>query len=93
VNATAKIDFTRRRRCPVDATGASSRIATGWTAGAGGEYALSRNWTLRAEYLYVNLGRNSFPEVVVAPGPVDSFTASFNPTAFHVVRGAVNYRF
>ena len=73
--------------------GASSRIATGWTAGGGGEYALSRNWTLRAEYLYVNLGRNSFPEVVVAPGPVDSFTASFNPTAFHVVRGAVNYRF
>ena len=74
--------------------GSSSRTATGWTAGGGAEYALSRNWTIRAEYLYVSLGgANNFPENNVVFGPGDSFTASFNPTRFHVVRGGINYRF
>jgi outer membrane immunogenic protein len=73
--------------------GTSSRIATGWTAGGGAEYGLSRSWTIRAEYLYVDLGRNNFAETVVAPGAVDSFTARFNPTTFHAVRGGFNFRF
>jgi outer membrane immunogenic protein len=71
--------------------GTSSRTATGWSAGGGAEYGLSRNWTIRAEYLYVDLGRNNFAVTGVAPG--DSFTARFNPTTFNVVRGGFNFRF
>ncbi|TGV14248.1 outer membrane beta-barrel protein, partial [Mesorhizobium sp. M4B.F.Ca.ET.143.01.1.1] len=29
----------------------------GWTAGAGIEHAFSKNWTLKAEYLFVDLGK------------------------------------
>ncbi len=29
----------------------------GWTAGLGMEYAFTNNWTARAEYLYVDLGK------------------------------------
>ncbi len=71
--------------------GTSSRTAFGWTAGGGAEYGLSRNWTIRAEYLYVDLDRNNFAVTGLAPG--DTFTAHFNPTTFHVVRGGFNFRF
>jgi outer membrane immunogenic protein len=33
----------------------------GWTAGGGLEYALSRNWSVKAEYLYVDLGASCWP--------------------------------
>jgi outer membrane immunogenic protein len=34
----------------------TSGTQTGWTAGAGLEYAFTNNWTARAEFLYVDLG-------------------------------------
>jgi outer membrane immunogenic protein len=77
--------------------GNSTRTATGWTAGGGLEYAFGNNWSVRAEYLFVNLGGNSVTETATAPGNpgqgLSTFTASFGDTAFHVVRGGLNYRF
>ena len=35
----------------------------GWTAGAGAEWAVWDNLSVRAEYLYVDLGSLSFPMV------------------------------
>ena len=85
--------------CLVNSTcyaGTSSRTRAGWTAGAGAEYALTNKWTVKAEYLYVNLGSNSFTENLVftgAPVNTSSINASFSQTQFHVVRGGLNYRF
>jgi outer membrane immunogenic protein len=36
--------------------GQVSSTRTGWTIGGGGEYLLSRNWSLFAEYNYIGLG-------------------------------------
>jgi len=74
--------------------GTSARIAVGWTAGAGIEYALFNNWRLKAEYLYINLGSNTFNEGVLVPGPLgaSSLTAQFN-TVVQVARAGVNYKF
>lgn len=75
--------------------GSSSRIAVGYAAGAGLEYAIARNVTLRAEYLYVNLGRTSTrasavtPQIPYAPA---SFVAN-GDFDFNIVRAGVNYRF
>jgi len=55
----------------------------GWTVGAGAEYGINKNWSAKVEYLYVNLGTPSFPNVNLASGIVD----------FSVVRVGVNYRF
>lgn len=37
----------------------SSSTFTGWTVGAGLEYMLSPRWTVKAEYLYFDLGNNN----------------------------------
>jgi outer membrane immunogenic protein len=78
--------------------GSSSRITTGWTAGAGLEYALWRNLSLRAEYLYVNLDRGNTVSVVaqtvLVPGTTpSSFSAAYSRTDFNVLRVGVNYQF
>jgi outer membrane immunogenic protein len=59
----------------------------GWTAGGGLEFALSGNWTAKAEYLYVDLGH--------AGCSVDCGLPSGNNVGLttNVVRGGLNYRF
>ena len=65
---------------PLTTALASTVNAAGWIAGGGVEYALSPNWSVKAEYLYVN-----FNNQTIGPG---TFTVIEN-----IVRGGVNYRF
>jgi outer membrane immunogenic protein len=62
----------------------------GWTVGGGVEYGWDK-WTVRAEYLYMDLGDHSFtvPLNTVA-------TATFSPNfqnKYNIVRVGFNYRF
>jgi outer membrane immunogenic protein len=47
-----------------------SNTRTGWTAGGGLEYAVTNNWSVRAEYRYSDFGHlSNFPfNAVLAPG-------------------------
>ncbi len=66
---------------------------TGWTAGAGVEWAFIGNWSAKVEYLYVSLGdadASSFGVPSQAPSLVDYH---WNDTNFHVVRFGLNYKF
>ena len=36
--------------------GSASEVRTGWVVGGGGEWMLDRNWSVRAEYLYLDFG-------------------------------------
>jgi outer membrane immunogenic protein len=90
--STFGVDCERHSLCYA---GSSSRIATGWTAGGGIEYAFMRNWTVRAEYLYVNLGSDSFPINPIgnfSGGPAN-LNVSYTDTHFNLVRVGANYRF
>ena len=59
----------------------------GWTVGAGLEFAIAGNWTAKAEYLYVNLGKFNC-------GLSCGLTATDNVSfSTNLVRGGVNYRF
>jgi outer membrane immunogenic protein len=67
----------------------ASATNTGWTAGGGLEFALpgTSNWTAKAEYLHVDLGR--FNCGVNCNGtPTDNVSAHND-----IVRAGVNYRF
>jgi outer membrane immunogenic protein len=76
--------------------GASSRLATGWTAGAGFEYSFWKNVSIKGEYLYVGLGGGSTNVVAQNTlGPTDtpsSFTASHTSNDFHVFRVGLNVK-
>jgi outer membrane immunogenic protein len=60
---------------------------TGWTAGAGLEYALDRNWTAKLEYDYLGFGSEglSIPTL-----PVYASNASLN---VQEVKFGINYKF
>ena len=73
---------------------ASGRI-TGWTIGGGAEWALSPNWTVRAEYLHLDFGKvtaNAPIEVPVGDLIKNNMTTTVDLTA-EVVRAALNYKF
>jgi len=61
-----------------------SKTRTGWTVGAGFEFALDEHWSLKSEYLYTDLGK-----IKLQSGP-NTYESDFN---FHTVRAGVNYRF
>jgi outer membrane immunogenic protein len=54
----------------------------GWAAGAGLEVGLSQNWSAKAEYLYIDLGSESY-----------GLTGTSNALTSNLVRLGVNYRF
>jgi outer membrane immunogenic protein len=77
------------------ATGSSSGIGTGWAGGGGLEWMFAPHWTVRAEYLYVDLGSQSATTAPYSPFGhlfVNNFTAS---STFHenIARAAVNFGF
>jgi outer membrane immunogenic protein len=73
--------------------GSASKLKIGWTAGLGAEYALWQRWSLKAEYLYVDLGSVSADTNVTGPlGQTGQLTSTADLKA-HIVRVGVNYRF
>jgi outer membrane immunogenic protein len=75
--------------------GGSSR--TGWTAGAGVEWAWTNNWVIGAEYLYYNLGSRHFAFVPNLAASEAFGAAVFSQTKINfdgnVVRARVSYKF
>lgn len=75
-----------------------SQTRTGWTAGAGTEYALMNGWSVKAEYLYVDLGRQSTTSTNLAafvpaiPFPSNVYTHSVDLRT-NIVRVGLNYKF
>ncbi len=74
--------------------GASSKIAGGWAAGAGLEFAIADKWSLKSEYLYVDLGRDKFglTGAVLYIDPGYTIEARHRDR-FHIARLGLNYRF
>ena len=76
-------------------TGSASATKVGWAAGAGADYALSKNLSLRAEYLYVSFDGVGGPSVGLVPPPFPSFVGAFSTGTFgtHITRAGLNYHF
>ena len=73
----------------------TSSIEAGWTVGAGVEAALGRNWSAKAEYLFVKLADGScYADCAIAdangPAIIPNVAVKFNES---IVRGGINYKF
>jgi len=77
---------------PFVETAALSTTRVGWTAGAGAEYALNRNWSIKGEYLYVDLGTANTTGTI-APPAAGFGTASSVHLTTNIARAGINYRF
>lgn len=79
-------------------SGSNRATKTGWAAGGGVEYAFTDNISLKAEYLYYDLGRSTF---TASGNAAVRATAALNgidyvgrtQTKGSIVRAGVNYRF
>jgi outer membrane immunogenic protein len=75
------------------AAGSSSGMQTGWAVGAGGEYALNNCWSVKLEYLYIDLGSRTYTYPFQTPFPAGSTSTTTIDTAQHVIRVGLNYKF
>ncbi len=72
-------------------SGSSSALQAGWAFGAGGEYGLTKNWSVRLECLHIDLGSMSYSYIGVTGGATTATTTV--STAQNVIRVGVNYKF
>jgi outer membrane immunogenic protein len=70
----------------VPGIGSATNTSAGWTVGGGIEVALTGNWSVKAEYLYVDLGSFDCSTCGGVPSTSVEFTTN-------VVRAGINYRF
>jgi outer membrane immunogenic protein len=78
------------------ASGSTSDFKAGWTIGGGAEMALNRNWSIKAEYLYLDFGSVSGQAAMTLSATPTVVRHLFNQEAdltAHVLRAGVNYRF
>jgi outer membrane immunogenic protein len=71
--------------------GSVSTTEVGWVAGGGVEYALSWNWSIKAEYLYVSFANQTASQTVpTVPALTGTATANLNAS---IARAGFDYRF
>jgi outer membrane immunogenic protein len=71
--------------------GSHSDTRVGWTVGAGIEGMISRNWSAKFEYLYMDLGRTNTTFLLPAGGFIGANVSS--RFTDNIVRVGLNYRF
>jgi len=82
-----RTDFTGFGFNPLSA----NKTLSGWVVGGGVEYAVTNNWTVRAEYLYYDFGDErlvNLSPVIIGASSITTFDTKVN-----VVRAGVNYKF
>ena len=84
--AFADVDYRTTIAGPANVSMSSDSIKTGYTLGGGLEWKFAPQWSLKSEYLYVDLG----DETLSSPGGAYQSTTG---TDFHTVRVGLNYHF
>jgi outer membrane immunogenic protein len=76
---------------PFVSSNSLATVQVGWTVGAGVEYALNQSWSLKAEYLYVDLGTTNANSGTLTP----PFAGFANNTSARlttsIARGGFNF--
>src|SRR5262249_53932145 len=73
-------------------TFSSNKTRLGWTAGAGTEWAISQNWSLKSEFLYMQFGKDETTHTSKILSEGTQFRLKNEDSAW-VGRVGLNYRF
>lgn len=78
--------------------GSMTADRTGWVVGGGAEYALAPHWSVKAEFLYVDLGSYTYNSPLVAAATPGAAGAAYSwSTTIHerdeIARVGFNYKF
>ena len=90
VHYSANVDT--RTDDPWQYPASSTETKLGWTAGAGGELALTRRWSIKLEFLYYDLGDETFIGNPIPPNPPFQVRYVAETTAY-TVNGGLNFKF
>lgn len=75
----------------------NSSVNIGWVAGAGAEYIVAENWSIKGEYLFTQLGSlnvNGYPTVLNTSNNLTGTSAlngTIGPWSIHQARVGLNY--
>lgn len=90
---TSSIEPVYTGRDPVSSTSADNNHI-GWTIGGGAEWALTKHLSLKAEYLYIDLGKQDYDFHGVTNNVPSYDTDHYKPDlSLHAIRAGINYRF
>ena len=77
-----------------DAKAKTETVRGGYTVGAGFEYKVNQNWSVMAEYRYIDLRENfTTAQEFLGPTPTGSSIANTTRLDFNIVRAGMNFRF
>lgn len=93
VEARGTFDVCTFGGCQFNDISRKLNLASGWVIGAGLEYALTQNLSLKGEYLYVDLGGKRLYSTVYDFGKSGGAARLNTHAKLHVVRAGLNYRF
>lgn len=94
-NVQTTVNFSDNVGIGATGTGSNSSTKLGWTIGAGAEYALNKNWSIKAGYLYIAFGSVTALATVSHPSFV-GYTNLLNTSTdlkTHIARVGINYKF
>jgi outer membrane immunogenic protein len=98
--SVAQIITTNCNNCVVTpGTGSESVVRAGWTVGGGLEYLLAGDWSVKAEYLYFNLGSTNYSLAPLGQTSAGILFTTVGVTSTtgelkgNVVRIGLNYKF
>jgi outer membrane immunogenic protein len=77
---------------PANTVNLTDNMQVGWTVGAGVEWRFAPQWSVKAEYLYVDLGSIS-NTLGYAYAPFNSSLTSTYNERDNIVRAGINYKF
>jgi outer membrane immunogenic protein len=77
---------------PANLFNQTSDTSVGWTVGAGFEWMFASHWSVKAEYLYVDLGNISSTVNYAYGTNTSSLTGTLHETD-NIARGGINYHF
>ncbi len=75
---------------PIHGCGSQSSVVAGWTAGGGAEFAFSRHWSFKLEYLHADFGSHYYS---ITPNNGGHFASRQVSLDDNIVRVGLNYKF